>query len=147
MRRKRLIRPYMCNPPGRIKRGKRCIRQLHRATGGCGVNALSALHVRSVGRIRRDKRRIRHLHRATGGCGVDALSALHVRNSVTWIKRDKRRIRHFNGRIILNPITNPTLPFSFSPATAKLELIRPHNNYFTYWTILRATRRCSPRWI
>jgi len=28
--------PYMCNPPGRIKRGKRCIRQLHRATGGCG---------------------------------------------------------------------------------------------------------------
>jgi len=35
----------MCNPPGRIKRGKRCIRQLHRATGGCGVNALSALHV------------------------------------------------------------------------------------------------------
>ncbi|MGT5409569.1 hypothetical protein ACRWC1_11430, partial [Escherichia coli] len=39
--------PYMCNPPGRIKRGKRCIRQLHRATGGCGVNALSALHVQS----------------------------------------------------------------------------------------------------
>ncbi len=39
--------------------------QLHRATGGCGVNALSALHVLPVGRIRRDKRRIRHLHRAT----------------------------------------------------------------------------------
>ncbi|OUF66759.1 hypothetical protein AZZ93_001448, partial [Escherichia coli] len=29
------------------RRGKRRIRQLHRATGGCGVNALSALHVHS----------------------------------------------------------------------------------------------------
>ncbi|AQW74771.1 hypothetical protein AM365_17535 [Escherichia coli] len=37
----------MCNPPGRIKRDKRRIRHLHRATGGCGVNALSALHVQS----------------------------------------------------------------------------------------------------
>ncbi|ENB90078.1 hypothetical protein ECP02989428_5037, partial [Escherichia coli P0298942.8] len=27
----------MCNPEGRIRRGKRRIRQLHRATGGCGV--------------------------------------------------------------------------------------------------------------
>ncbi|ENF95799.1 hypothetical protein ECP03052603_4872, partial [Escherichia coli P0305260.3] len=27
------------------RRGKRRIRQLHRATGGCGVNALSGLHV------------------------------------------------------------------------------------------------------
>ncbi|EPP7978451.1 hypothetical protein ACUVFA_003034, partial [Escherichia coli] len=32
---------------GRIRRGKRRIRQLHRATGGCGVNALSALYVQS----------------------------------------------------------------------------------------------------
>ncbi|MGA4797231.1 hypothetical protein, partial [Escherichia coli] len=32
---------------GRIKRDKRRIRHLHRATGGCGVNALSALHVQS----------------------------------------------------------------------------------------------------
>ena len=46
MRRERLIRP-MCNPVGQIRRGKRRIRQLHRATGGCGVNALSALHVLS----------------------------------------------------------------------------------------------------
>ncbi len=38
------------------------------------------------------------------------------------------------GVFFLNPITNPTLPFSLFPATAKLELIRPHNNYFTYWT-------------
>ncbi|WP_310993518.1 hypothetical protein, partial [Escherichia coli] len=33
-----------CRPD---KSSKRCIRQLHRATGGCGVNALSALHVQS----------------------------------------------------------------------------------------------------
>ncbi|MEC4111457.1 hypothetical protein, partial [Escherichia coli] len=32
---------------GRIRRGKRRIRHLHRATGGCGVDTLSALHVRS----------------------------------------------------------------------------------------------------
>ncbi|EOR5855928.1 hypothetical protein J6986_RS21810, partial [Escherichia coli] len=31
----------------RIGPGKRRIRHLHRATGGCGVNALSTLHVRS----------------------------------------------------------------------------------------------------
>ncbi|OKU63276.1 hypothetical protein ACN88_16360 [Escherichia coli] len=37
----------MCVPVGRIRRDKRRIRHLHRATGGCGVNALSALHVRS----------------------------------------------------------------------------------------------------
>ena len=70
----------MCNPVGRIRRGKRRIRHLHRATGGCGVNALSTLRVRSVGRIRRGKRRIRHLHRGTGGCGVNALSTLHVQS-------------------------------------------------------------------
>ncbi|APY02679.1 hypothetical protein BW242_06105 [Escherichia coli] len=34
-------------PVGRIRRDKRRIRHLHRATGGCGVNALSALHVQS----------------------------------------------------------------------------------------------------
>ncbi|WP_220272474.1 hypothetical protein, partial [Escherichia marmotae] len=39
--------PYICNPVGRIRRDKRRIRHLHRATGGCGVNALSALHVQS----------------------------------------------------------------------------------------------------
>ncbi|WP_211941053.1 hypothetical protein, partial [Escherichia coli] len=37
--------PYMCVPVGRIRRDKRRIRHLHRATGGCGVDALSALHV------------------------------------------------------------------------------------------------------
>ena len=69
-------------------------------------------------------------------------------NSVTWIKRDKRRIRRYHRAYSFwIPSQTPHSPFPFSPATAKLELIRPHNNYFTYWTILWATRRCSPRWI
>ncbi|RCE92434.1 hypothetical protein C6B08_25125 [Escherichia coli] len=34
-------------PVGWIRRDKRRIRHLYRATGGCGVNALSALHVQS----------------------------------------------------------------------------------------------------
>ncbi|EPC6746868.1 hypothetical protein ACR0H0_003840, partial [Escherichia coli O21,81:H5,27] len=65
-----------------------------------------------VGRIRRDKRRIWHLHRATGGCGVDALSALHVQFRNLDKTRQASHPAFPMGVLFLNPITNPTLPFS-----------------------------------
>ncbi|WP_213060203.1 hypothetical protein, partial [Escherichia coli] len=66
----------------------------------------------SVTWIKRGKRRIRQLHRATGGCGVDALSALHVQFRNLDKTRQASHPAFPMGVLFLNPITNPTLPFS-----------------------------------
>ncbi|MCU7277429.1 hypothetical protein, partial [Escherichia albertii] len=68
---------------GRIRRGKRRIRQCV-TNGGCGVNALSALHAQPR---RPDKTRQRRIRQCVtnGGCGVNALSA-YMRNPVGRIR-------------------------------------------------------------
>ena len=94
----------MRNPAGRIRRGKRRIRQCV-TNGGCGVNALSALHVQSR---RPDKTRQRRIRQCVtnGGCGVNALSALHVQ-SRRPDKTRQRRIRQCvtNGGCGINALS------------------------------------------
>ena len=77
---------------------------------GCGVNALSGLRMaqESVGLIS-----VAHQAFATtAGCGVDALSALHVQFRNLDKTRQASHPAFPMGVLFLNPITNPTLPFS-----------------------------------
>ncbi len=109
MRRERLIRPTVRSR--RLDKTRQASHPASAPPGGCGVNALSALHVRSRRLDRRDKRRIRHLHRATGGCGVKPYPP-YMCNPPGRIGPGKRRTGVTTGRILFESHHKPRTPLS-----------------------------------